>query len=61
MPPTPQIALRLPQGLIDRLDAEAARLSEGRIGAPVTRTDIVRMALQAYFAAKDAAVPDAQA
>jgi hypothetical protein len=42
---TRQIAFRLTEGLLSRLDRLAKRLSGERPGLRVTRTDVVRMLL----------------
>jgi hypothetical protein len=41
------VAFRLETGYLERLDAAAERLSRGRLGPSLTRTDALRIALDA--------------
>ena len=42
---TTQVAFRLPDDLLERLDAHAERMREAQPGVNVTRTDVVRTLL----------------
>jgi hypothetical protein len=43
--PTTQVAFRLPQTMVERLDAHAGRLRGVQPGVRVSRTDVVRLLL----------------
>ena len=49
---TTQVAFRLDDALVTAMDLEAKRLSDERPGLPITRADVVRVALTHYLASR---------
>jgi hypothetical protein len=53
---TVQVAIRVPEDLLERIDDYAQRLSEGTPGLTITRADAARMLMTKALDAEDQAI-----